>query len=56
MNIVKYDIGVSRAMPIYFSHVIDRPQPSHHNFHLHDYVELFFYVSGDADFILNDLK
>ncbi len=54
VNIVKYDIGVSRAAPIYFSHVIDRSWPSHHNFHLHDYVEIFFYVSGDADFILND--
>lgn len=54
MNINKYNIGVSRAAPIYFSHMVDFPQPSHHRLHLHDYIELFFYVSGDADFILND--
>ena len=54
MIINKYNIGVSTAEPIYFSHVIDYPQPSHHHIHLHDYIELFFYISGDADFILND--
>ena len=54
MNITKYNIGVSSAAPIYFSHVTDHPQPMEHHFHLHDYIEVFFYVSGDADFILND--
>ena len=54
MNILKHNIGVSRAVPIYFSHVVDRPQPTQHLFHLHDYIELFFYVSGDVDFILDD--
>lgn len=54
MNIVKYNIGVSQTSDIYFSHIVDQSKASDHSFHLHDYIELFFYISGDADFILND--
>ena len=54
VSLTRKSIGVSRSAPMTFNHVIDCPQPTHHKLHLHDYLELFFYVSGDADFILDD--
>lgn len=54
MNIFERDISVNSNRPILFSHVIDYPIPSSHSLHLHDYIEIYIYISGDVDFIVQE--
>ncbi len=55
MQLREIDISVNSKAPILFSHIIDNPQlPSLHSFHLHDYVEIYIYLSGDVDFIVEE--
>lgn len=54
MNIYMQDIGVSVGKPILFSHMVDVPDLTQHRLHLHDYTELFIYVSGAVDFLLDN--
>ena len=54
MNIFERDISINSDRPILFSHVIDYPIPSSHSLHLHDYIEIYIYISGDVDFIVQE--
>lgn len=54
MNLIDINISVNSNTPILFSHVKDIPNSSYHSFHLHDYVEIFVYISGDVSFILKE--
>ena len=55
MQLREIDISINTKAPILFSHIIDNPQlPSVHSFHLHDYVEIYIYLSGDVDFIVEE--
>lgn len=54
MNIHSYNISPFQREQLLFSHVRDNPQPLSHQFHLHDFTEIFIYVSGDIDFLVND--
>lgn len=55
MNLHKIDISISSKHPIFFSHIIDNQRvPSVHSFHLHDYIEIYIYLSGDVDFIVEE--
>ncbi len=48
------DIGVVAGREILFSHIVDIPSTSMHHLHLHDYVEIYVYVSGEIDFLLDN--
>lgn len=54
MNIFEHNISPFRNGKLLFSHVRSYPEAENHEFHLHDYTEVFIYVSGDADFLVND--
>lgn len=55
MNLHKINISISSKHPIYFNHITDNQgTPSVHSFHLHDYVEIYIYISGDVDFIVEE--
>ena len=54
MNIFNYNVSPFQSEQMLFSHVRDNPQPLSHYFHLHDFTEIFIYVSGDIDFLVND--
>lgn len=55
MNIREIDISINTKHPILFSHIMDHPMfPSVHSLHLHDYVEIYIYISGDVDFIVEE--
>ena len=53
MNLYTQNISVSSSHEILFSHVRDIPRVNGHDFHLHDFMEIFIYVEGDVDFIVN---
>lgn len=48
------NIGAEKKRPIYFNHKITRGDTLDLSFHLHDMLEIYVYVSGDADFIIGD--
>lgn len=54
MDIKNKNISIISNSSILFSHVKDIPYSSSHTFHLHDYIEIYIYVSGDVSFIIND--
>lgn len=53
MNLYNQNISVDSSHEILFSHVRDIPRINGHDFHLHDFMEIFVYVEGDVDFIVN---
>lgn len=53
MNINSKNISVVNNRPIFFSHIVDIPQQSDHAFHLHDYGEIYIFISGNVDFIID---
>ena len=53
MLIRSENISIIKNRPIYFSHIIDNPKQSDHTFHLHDHCEIYIYISGDIDFIVD---
>lgn len=48
------DISINSNAPILFNHIIDNPKLSHQIMHLHDLVEIYIYISGDVDFIVEE--
>lgn len=48
------NISIQKETPILFSHVVDRPSSYRTSFHLHDYREIYVYVSGDVDFVVQE--
>ena len=54
MNQRDINISVNSNKPILFSHVIDKPNVSHNTFHIHDYLEIYIYLTGDVDFIVDE--
>ena len=54
MNVDNCDISPWSRSPLLFSYHRDCPSQATHKFHFHDYTELFFYVSGDVDFLVDD--
>ena len=55
MNIEKIDISINSRTEILFNHIIDVPElPSPHDFHLHDDLEIYVFLEGDGDYIIED--
>lgn len=48
------NISVNSEKPIFFSHIVDTPSPTHNTFHIHDYLEIYIYLTGDVDFIVGE--
>lgn len=54
LKIENVNIGAEKKRPIYFSHKRTKGDTGDLNFHLHDMLEIYVYVSGNADFIIRD--
>ena len=48
------NISVNSNKPILFNHIIDTPSVTHNTFHIHDYLEIYIYLTGDVDFIVEE--
>jgi len=55
MSVEKIDISINTESEILFNHIIDIPNlPSPHNFHLHDNIEIYVFIEGDVDYIIEE--
>ena len=48
------DISAENGKPILFSHICSFEKSFKPELHLHDYLEIHIYISGNADFIINN--
>ncbi|MBQ9859083.1 MAG: helix-turn-helix domain-containing protein [Clostridia bacterium] len=54
MNIREQNISISHENEILFSHLVDNLLPTHRTLHLHDCIEIYVYLEGDVDFVVED--
>ena len=54
MNIREQNISVGVDGEILFSHLVDNLLPTHRTLHLHDCIEIYVYLRGDVDFMVED--
>ena len=45
---------ITGKSPITFTHIDDFDSPENHKLHINNYIEVYVYISGDADYIVGD--
>ncbi len=54
IKIFDTDIGIHKDMPLFFSHAKTKEIPSDSSYHMHESLEIYIYVSGDVDFLVEN--